>query len=85
MVRRYVRGQDLVEPAKVRTLPSRLHQLNAWYMLATRIHDGDWIYGKILESHYGPGDDEFQIELCELWQLFNFDALDKSIMSAFCL
>ena len=85
VVRKYVRGDDLVEPAMVRTLPARLHQLNAWYMHTTKSQEGDWLYAKIPTDFYGPGDDEIQIEYCELWQLFNFDALDKSIISAFCM
>ena len=85
VVRTYVRGQDLVDPAMVRTLPARLHQLNAWYLRTTKSQEGDWLYGKIPKDFFGPGDDEVQIEYCELWQLFNFDALDKSIISAFCM
>jgi hypothetical protein len=85
VMRKYVRGEDLVDPAMVRTLPARLHQLNAWYLRTTKSQEGDWLYGKIPKDFFGPGDDEVQIEYCELWQLFNFDALDKSIISAFCM
>ena len=62
-----------------------MHQLHDWYMSYTANNDGDYIYAKIQKSHYGPGDDELHIELPELFQLFNFDALDKSIVSAYCL
>ena len=67
VVRKYVRGEDLVDPAMVRTLPARLHQLNAWYMHTTKSQEGDWLYAKIPTDFYCPGDDEIQIEYCKLW------------------
>ena len=85
LARQYVRGQPLIDSSHLRLLPARMHQLHDWYMSYTANNDGDYIYAKIQKSHYGPGDDELHIELPELFQLFNFDALDKSIVSAYCL
>jgi hypothetical protein len=82
LARQYVRGQPLIDSSHLRLLPARMHQLHDWYMSYTANNDGDYIYVKIQKSHYGPGDDELHIELPELFQLFNFDALDKSNLSS---
>ena len=35
--RKYVRGQPLVEPDKVKNLPTRMYELHQWYMNITKI------------------------------------------------
>ena len=39
----------------------------------------------IKDQQYVCGDDVINIEFSELFQLFNQDALDKSLISAYCL
>jgi hypothetical protein len=37
------------------------------------------------DEHYGRGNDVIKIELPELFQLYNQDTLDKSVIHAYCL
>ena len=41
--------------------------------------------GKGGDEHFLRGRDEIHIEFEELFQLFNQDAIDKSIISAYCM
>jgi hypothetical protein len=45
----------------------------------------NWITLGINDEHYFRGNDDVNIEFAELFQLYNLDALDKSIISAYCL
>jgi hypothetical protein len=45
----------------------------------------NWIYVGYKHHHYDHGDGFLLIEFLELFQLFQQDALDKTIVSAYCL
>ena len=45
----------------------------------------NWIYVHHKNECYGDGDDTVMIEFEELYQLYQMDDLDKSILSAYCL
>ena len=45
----------------------------------------NWIYVHFKNEHYGHGYDMVMIEFEELYQLYQMDDLDKSILSAYCL
>jgi hypothetical protein len=45
----------------------------------------NWILLGYRNEHYGHGDGEIMIEFDELFQLYNQDAIDKAIVSAYCL
>ena len=46
----------------------------------------NWIVLRVTKKHHGKErDDMISIEFDKLFQLFNQDALDKSIISAYCL
>ena len=45
----------------------------------------NWIYAKFQNEHYGHGQGFDLIEFSELFQFYNGDAIDKSIVSAYCL
>jgi hypothetical protein len=45
----------------------------------------NWIILGINDEHYFCGTDGINIEFAELLQLYNHDALDKSMISAYCL
>ena len=82
---RYQYGKPLVKPEEVNNLPTKMRRLHNWYMHATKA-GANWIVLKVTEKHYGKDtDDMISIEFDELFQLFNQDALDKSIISAYCL
>ena len=79
----YKYGQPLVRAEKLSHLSTQLRRLHKWYM--DSCEDGqNWIMMAIKDEHYGRND-VINIEFSELFQLFNQDALDKSMLSAYCL
>jgi hypothetical protein len=45
----------------------------------------NWIYAGYKHQHYSHGDGFVLIEFQELFQFYQRDALDKTIVSAYCL
>ena len=82
--RKYVRGQPLVEPEEVKNLPTRMYELHQWYMNITKISDRLSLMVNVKEEHYFH-EKALSVEYSELFQLFHQDALDKSIVSLYCL
>ena len=80
----FVRGQPLVEPDEVKNLPTRMYQLHQWYMNITNISNRESLMVNVKHEHYYH-EKALAIEYPELFQLFNQDALDKSIVSCYCL
>ena len=82
--RKYVRGQPLVEPDEVKNLPTRMYELHQWYMNITKISNRESLMVNVKEEHYFH-EKAVSVEYSELFQLYNQDALDKSIVSCYCL
>ena len=82
--RKYARGQPLVEPEEVNKLPTRMYELHKWYMNITKISDRLSLMVNVKEEHYFH-EKALSVEYSELFQLYNQDALDKSIVSCYCL
>ena len=82
--RKYVRGQPLVHPDKVKDLPTRMYELHQWYMNITKISNRESLMVNVKEEHYFH-EKALPVEYTELFQLFNQDALNKSIVSCYCL
>ena len=82
--RKYVRGQPLVELDKVKNLPTRMYELHQWYMNITKISDRLSLMVNVKDEHYFH-EKALSVEYSELFQLYNQDALDKSIVSCYCL
>jgi hypothetical protein len=82
--RKYVRGQPLVEPDEVRNLPTRMYELHEWYMNITKISNRESLMVNVKKDHYYH-EKAVAVEYSELFQLYNQDALDKSIVSCYCL
>jgi hypothetical protein len=80
----YRHGSPLVRPEEIPNLPTRMRKLHKWYMEASQ-HGQNWIILGINDEHYFRGNDDINIEFAELFQLYNHDALDKSMISAYCL
>jgi hypothetical protein len=80
----YVRGKPLVKPDDVKLLPTRLYNLHTWYMQETANTNQESLMVKVKKKHYFHKKDLW-IHYSELFQLFNQDALDKSIVSCYCL
>ena len=82
--RKYVRGQPLVEPEQVKNLPTRMYELHDWYMKITKSSNRESLMVKVKEEHYFHKL-AWCVEYSELFWLFNQDALDKSLVSCYCL
>ena len=82
--RKYVRGQPLVEPDKVKNLPTRMYELHQWYMNIINISDRLSLMVNVKKEHYYH-EKAVSVEYSELFQLYNQDTLDKSIVSCYCL
>jgi hypothetical protein len=74
----------LVKPELVNGLPTKMRRLHKWYMRACE-EGANWIYVAYGNEHYGHGNGVVMIEFSELFQLYQQDAIDKAILSAYCL
>ena len=81
---KYVQGQPLVEPDEVKKLPTRMYELHQWYMDITKISNRESLMVNVKKDHYYH-ENAVTVEYSELFQLYNQDALDKSIVSCYCL
>jgi hypothetical protein len=82
--RKYVRGEPLVKPEEVKKLPTRMYELHECYMKIAKTTNRESLMVKVKAEHYFHEND-LSVEFTELFQLFNQDALDKSIVSCYCL
>ena len=82
--RKYARGQPLVELNEVNKLPMRMYELHQWYMDSTKISNRESLMVNVKKDHYYHEKDVI-IEYSKPFQLYNQDALDKSIVSCYCL
>ena len=80
----YQYGNSLVKPELVNDLPTKMRRLHKWYMRACE-EGANWIYVAYRNEHYGHGNGVVMIEFPELFQLYQQDAIDKSILNAYCL
>jgi hypothetical protein len=80
---KYVVGEPLVRPERIPHLPTQLRNLHDWYMRVAK-EGRRMLLLKYSKEHYFR-EGELIIEFDELFQLFNQDALDKTIVSSYCL
>ena len=80
----YRLGQPLVKPNEVKDLPTKMRRVHSWYMKESGKSE-NWIYIHFKNEHYGHGGDVVMIEFEKLYQLYQMDDLDKSIVSAYCM
>ena len=81
---KYARGQPLVKREEVKKLPMRMYELHQWYMDITKRSDRESLMVQVKKDHYYH-EKPVTVEYSELFQLHNQDALDKSIVSCYCL
>ena len=80
---KYVPGNPLVSPEEEKLLSTQMHNLLDWYM--REVNSGrQSLMVKVKREHY-IHEKDLWIENEELFQLFNQKALDKSIVSCYCL
>ena len=76
-------GEPLMWPELIDMLPTRMRELHQWYM---KYFKGHVMFAtRIKDRHFHRGMDYVWIELENLWDLYHQDALDKSLLSAWCM
>jgi hypothetical protein len=83
IARQYEKGKSLIPPEIEINLPTQMRKLHKWYLQAAK-GTQDFLLMKITKGHF-LGEDLVHIEFDELFQLFNQDELDKSLVSAYVL
>ena len=61
-----------------------MYELHEWYMKIAKTTNRESLMVQVKEEHYFHAKDLY-VEFTELFQLFNQDALNKSIVSCYCL
>ena len=79
----FVLGEPLMWLELIDMLPTRMRELNEWYMKYSK--ESIMFAAHIKDSHFHRGMDDVWIELENLWDLYHQDTLDKSLFSAFCM
>ena len=79
----YVPGKPLVSKEKLEQLPTQMRKLHDWYMEEAK-KGRIMIVAKVPHEYYFR-EDEVHVDFSKLFQLYNFDALDKTLMSCYCL
>jgi hypothetical protein len=83
VARQYENGKSLVPPGMERTLSTQIRRLHEWYMHVAKGAQ-EFLLMKITQDHF-LDEDLIHIEFDEFFHLFNQDALDKSLVSAYVL
>ena len=73
----------MVSKEKVKQLPTHMRNLHEWYLREVK-GDRIMIVAKVPQEYFFRPE-EVHVDFSELYQLYNFDALDKSLMSCYCL
>jgi len=84
--RQYRYGRSLCNPVNVKQLRTQMYKLYEYYMSFYRQHELEQYIGvQVRDHHYFHGDDIMWVQFSEVHQLLYMDALDKSLMSCYCL
>ena len=79
----WVYGSTLVRPEHVNSLTTQMRRLHTWYEKAVEAkHDAIWLH--VRKEHFFR-EYAMYVQFSEIFQLFNQDALDKSLVSCYCL
>jgi hypothetical protein len=82
--RKYVYGQLLVDDEKLREMPTMLWKFHEWYLRTSKRGEQTMLVAKVAPEYYFR-EDEIHIDFSEFFQFMNLYALDKSLMSCYCL
>jgi hypothetical protein len=80
---KFVMGGPLVSKEKLEDLPTNMCYLQTWYMNEAK-NGRIMIVARVPREYYGLPKD-IHVDFDELFQMYNCDALDKSLMSCYCL
>jgi hypothetical protein len=80
---KFVMGGPLVSKERLEELPTNRRYLHAWYMNETK-NERIMIMASVPQEYYGRPE-EIHVDFDKLFQMYNCDALDKSLMSCYFL
>jgi hypothetical protein len=80
---KFIMGGPLVSKEKLEDLPTNMRYLHTWYMNEAK-NGRIMIVARVPREYYGLPED-IHVDFDELFQMYNCDALDKSLMSCYCL
>jgi len=80
---KYVHGESLVRPEQVPKLTTQMRRLHEWYLKVAK--GGQIMLMVALKEEHFFQEYDICIMLEELFQLYNQDALDKSLVTCYCL
>ena len=83
LARKFVKGEPLVSKDEEKLLSMQMRNLHQWYVREIKL-GRESLMVKVKREHYFHENDVW-IENEELFQLFNQKALDKSLVSCYCL
>ena len=83
LAKKYVPGEPLVSKDEEKLVSTRMRNLHEWYMREIKV-GRESLMVKVKPEHYYHGKDVW-IENEELFQLIYQKALDKSLVSCYCL
>lgn len=82
---KYKAGDPLLRsPEEIANLSTKMRRLHQWYMHASK-RGLEYITLAIKDEHFFRGDNEIHVEMGELFQLYNQDAIDVAVVSCYCL
>ena len=85
MARKYVQGEPMVSNVELAGLSTHMRNLHTWYLVHTSKKGAkDWFPVNVRVDHFFKPY-IIQVQLTELFQLFQKRDLDKSILSCYCL
>ena len=81
----YTAGQPLLcSPQEIAKLSTKQRWLHDWYLRASK--DGlQYIDVTFKEEHFFRGDQQINVEMSELFQIFNLREIDVAVISCYCL
>jgi 3-polyprenyl-4-hydroxybenzoate decarboxylase len=76
-------GGPLVSKERLEELPTHMCYLHAWYMNEAK-NGRIMIVASVPREYYGRSK-EIHVDFDKLFQMYNCDSLNKSLMSCYCL
>jgi hypothetical protein len=80
---KFVMGAPLVSKEKLEDLPTNMRYLHTWYLNEAK-NGRIMIVARVPQEYYSRPEG-IHVDFDELFQMYNYDALDKSLMSCYCL
>ena len=80
---KFIMGESLVSKEMLDEMPTHMRHLHAWYLTAAK-NGRIMIVATVPLEYYGRPE-EIHVEFDELFQMYNYEALDKSLMSCYYL